>query len=211
MKTIKVLGTVLLGACLSHATIILTPGNNPSGTEQNALLNQGVVGNTITGTFNGSAAIADFLSTQSITSPANGQARIEASTGLLTNLTISLEGGYLFGDLIFALNPPQGNTPNPLVTISAVGTVSGNQQLASLTPITTGNQFFTITTAGEKLSSVSIQSTGLGDIRQVRFSEITAPGNGGGGGGGGSQVPEPSTWALLGSGLVLVGLRRKLS
>ncbi|HEY3440374.1 MAG TPA: PEP-CTERM sorting domain-containing protein [Paludibaculum sp.] len=212
MKTIQVLGTLLLGASLSSASVILLPGNNPSGTEQNVLLNQGVAGTTVTGTFNVSPAIADFDSTQVITSPANGQARIQTNDGSdLTYLIISLQGGYTFGDLIFALNPPNGNVANPFVQIGAVGTLSGVVPLTASTQITTGNQFFTIRASGETMSSVTIQTLGaigLGDIRQIRFSDITAPG---GGGGVQGQIPEPATWALLGGGLVLLGLRRKLT
>lgn len=210
--TLKILGTLLLGASLSSAAVILLDGNNPSGTEENVLLNQGVAGNLVTGTFNQSGAEANFTSTQIITSPANGQARIETENGdQLTNLVISLSGGFTFGDLIFALNPPGGNVGNPFVAISADGTVSGVVQLTNpSTEITTGNQFFTVRATGETLNSVAIQTVGpigLGDIRQIRFSDITAP-DGGGGGGGGSAVPEPSTLALLLCGVLLIAVRQ---
>jgi len=202
----KALGTLVLGATIANAAVILLPGNNPSGTEENVLLNQGVVGNTITGDFANSVAIAQFFSTQLITSPANGQARIETSNGdELTYLVISLQGGYTFGDLIFAANPPGGPGSNPFIKIGAVGTVSGNVPLTASTEITTGNQFFTIRATGETLSSVTIETVGpigLDDIRQVRFSDITARTID-------TVVPEPSTWALLGSGLVLIAIRRR--
>lgn len=211
--TLKLLGLALLGVSLSNASVIILDGNNPVPPEYNVLLNQGQIGTMITGSFNQSLAIADFTSNESITSPANGQARIIASDGTLSNLVISLEGGYTFGDLIFAINRQNGNVANPTVSIMANGTLSGDVVLTPSTTITAGNQFFTIRATGETLNSVTIAATNsstLQDIRQLRFSEITAPDGGGGGGGGGSQVPEPTSLALLGGGLTFLGLIRKL-
>ena len=192
----------LVGA--ANATIVISAGNNPQPNEENVLLTNGMTGTTVTGTFNNFPGLnAVFTSTQTLVEDASGQARITAGDANLTNIDISLSEGT-FGDLIFALNPPSGNVPNPTFNITATGTAT--TQILSGT-VTTGNQFYTIVATGETLSSVSITSDGLQDIRQIRFSDITTPGGGGGGGGG--EIPEPSTLAMLGGSFValLVGRR----
>ena len=201
----NLLGLVLVVAGAANAAIVIDVGNNPQPPEYNVLLTSGVTGTQVTGTFNEFPGLnAVFTSTQTLEEDASGQARILASGGsLLDNITISLSGGNTFGDLIFALNPPSGNVPNPSYSITANGTLTSQSSAGS---VTTGNPFFTIVATGEQLTSVSISSSGLGDIRQIRFSDITAPG---GGGGGGGEIPEPSTFAMLGGSIIAIALGRK--
>ena len=76
-----------------NASIIFTLGNSPSN-DVNILLNSGATGTTVTGspnTFPG--VIVDFTSTQSLSVPSSGQARVAADPEgtPLTNLTISCE------------------------------------------------------------------------------------------------------------------------
>jgi hypothetical protein len=203
MKT-NLLGLVLVVTGAANAAIMIDAGNNPQPPEFNVLLTSGVTGTTVNGTFNEFPGLnAVFTSTQTLEENASGQARISATGGNLDNIMISLSGGYTFDDIIFALNPPNGGGPNPSYKISATGTMTTQSKSGT---ITTGNQFFTIVGSGEKLTSVSISSSGLDDIRQVRFSGITAPG---GGGGGGGEIPEPSTFAMFAGGLAMYGLARK--
>lgn len=203
MKT-NLLGLVLVATGAANAAIIIDAGNNPQPPEFNVLLTKGEMGTTVNGTFNEISGLnAVFTSTQTLEVPASGQARITAMGADLSNIMISLSGGYTFDDIIFALNPPNGGGPNPSYNITATGTMTTQSKSGT---VTTGNQFFTIVGNGEKLTSVNITSSGLDDIRQVRFSGITAPG---GGGGGGGEIPEPSTFAMFGGGLAMYALTRK--
>jgi hypothetical protein len=200
----NLLGLVLVVAGAANAAIVIDVGNNPQPPEYNVLLTSGVTGTQVTGTFNEFPGLnAVFTSTQTLEENASGQARITAMSADLNNITISLSGGNTFGDLIFALNPPNGNGPNPSYSITANGTLNTQSRTGS---VTTGNQFFTIVATGEQLTSVSISSSGISDIRQIRFSDITAPG---GGGGGGGEIPEPSTFAMLGGSIIALTLGRK--
>src|SRR4051795_5942432 len=93
-----------LAPASSRAGIVFTLGNNPQPGEENVLLNKGTTGNTVFGETNQSNTTVEFTSTQLLTEPANGQARIEATNGTsqigLTNVTISVPNGTL-QDLIF--------------------------------------------------------------------------------------------------------------
>jgi hypothetical protein len=88
------------GCAGAHADIIFTIGNHPQPSEENVLLNNGTTGNQVTGVTNTTSKVVDFSSTQTITEPANGQARIEATNGsgqvALTDVTVSLANDTLF-------------------------------------------------------------------------------------------------------------------
>jgi hypothetical protein len=199
----NLLGLALLLSSAASAAIVIDVGNNPQPPEYNVLLTSGVTGTTVTGTFNQFPGLnAVFTSTQTLEEDASGQARISAAGADLDNITISLSGGT-FGDLIFALNAPSGGGPNPSYSITANGTLTTQSRSGT---ITAGNQFFTILATGEQLTSVSISSSGLDDIRQIRFSDITTPG---GGGGGGGEIPEPSTFVMLAGSVAALGFARK--
>src|SRR3954453_12317762 len=66
---------------LCEANAIFTPGNNPQPGEENVLLNNGTTGNTVQGTTNQTATVVNFSSTQTLTEPVTGQARIEGTSG----------------------------------------------------------------------------------------------------------------------------------
>src|SRR4051794_24298054 len=101
----------------SQAGIVFTLGNNPQPGEENVLLNKGTTGTTVFGETNQTHLLVQFTSTQTLTEPANGQARIEATDGTsqigLQNITITVPGGT-YGDLIF----------NPDIT-GTIGTPGG--------------------------------------------------------------------------------------
>src|SRR5262245_10453281 len=79
-----VLPTALLGLGLapapSLAGIMFQLGNNPQPNEENVLLNTGTTGNTVFGVTNQSNIQVRFDSTQTLLLPANGQARVEATS-----------------------------------------------------------------------------------------------------------------------------------
>src|SRR4051794_31647305 len=97
---------LLLAPSLSRADAIFTPGNNPQPNEENVLLNTGTVGSTIQGNLNQSGLAVNFISaTQLLTSPANGQARIEATNNGsqvgLSDVSFGLADNGTFTDAIF--------------------------------------------------------------------------------------------------------------
>src|SRR4051812_43300186 len=148
---IVTLGAVAVAARPASATTIFTLGNNPQPGEENILLNDGTIGTMVFGTTNQSNTSVEFDSTQSLTEPVAGQARIEATTDGtsqigLTNVTISVPNGS-YGDLIF--NPSLFGT---------VGITGGTLRVSVLDDLGVtsifnyslgnGSNFLTITTAG---------------------------------------------------------------
>ena len=192
------LGFGLLPAS-SRAGIVFTLGNNPQPGEENVLLNNGKTGTTVFGTTNMSLLPVQFTSTQTLTEPASGAARIEATNGTsqigLTNVTISVPA-HFYGDLIF----------NPTIT-GTIGTPNGTlhvsvtDNLGNVVPfdytLSNGSNFLTITTTGgELIASTSLSyslNTGFTDLRQIRIS-------------GAVVIPEPSAVTMLATGLGILAV-----
>lgn len=217
---------VLLGlSAPAQGDVIFTLGNNPQPDEENILLNSGATGTTVLGTTQTSNLTVSFSSTtDTLTEPSGGQARVESTDGAVNNITISIANGS-YTDLI--LNPFKGNAidegPATVTVVANDGTFTFNYPSPGLN---NGNNFLTITTSGgETILSTTIDSTnGFNDLRQPRISGAalngtttggnTTGGNTTGGNttGGQEVVPEPTSlllWAALGLGLAGYGIRRQ--
>jgi hypothetical protein len=163
-------------------------------------------GTTITGTVNpvpqGNPTV-NFSSSETLAIQGGGQARIEAQTGLLNDLTIALANGGTFEG--FILNPFQPASIGDLIV--AVTTNTGTQIYDTATyGATNGNNFLTITTdALQSILSITVTSPGgFGDLRQPRI--IFADG---GGPRPPAEIPEPGTLALLGLAFGAVAWARR--
>ena len=146
---------------------------------------QADAGTTVVGLTNQTNLQVNFSSTtDTLTEPSSGQARVEALDGLVNNITISIPNGT-FNDII--LNPFFGSgTAN--VTV-----VTGNNQTFNFAyALSNGQNFLTIVAdPGTVIFSVTISATGgFTDLRQPRISGAQA------------NVPEPATMLLFGVGLL---------
>lgn len=210
-KFLLPLAIVLFAPSLSWADLSITLGNSPQPGEENVLLNTGTTGNTVTGTLNQSGLLVNFTSTQVLSEPANGQAKIEATNNgsqvPVTDVSFSLANGT-FTDAIF--NPFIGGiigSPGD-VTITVLGkdAMANPETLTETFSLKNGQNFLTVLALnGEVIDSISLSAiTGFGftDLRQVRISGATVP-----------TVPESgTTLSLLGaSALALALSRRKLA
>ena len=203
-KFLLLITAAVLLPTVSWADIMFIPGNNPQPDEENVLLNQGETGNVVTGSTNQSHTPVNFTSTQTLTIPANGQARIEATSGgsqeALNNITFSLASGT-FTDAIFnmhiggTIGDPDFNAE--ILVVNNVGNAS-----SILFPLGNGENFLTVVASnGQSIESISIAyppGVGFTDLRQVRIS------------GAGPTVPDSgSTLCLLFLSLIgLFGLNR---
>lgn len=197
-RLFQLIAPALLAPGLCWAGITFELGNNPQPNEENVLLNNGTTGNLVNGTTNQTGATVNFTSTQTLTEPSSGQARIEATNPSgqvgLTNVGISLASGS-FQDTIF--NPFIGGTigtPGGAATVTAV---ANDGIFTFIYTLGNGNNFLTIfATGGEVLESVSVSYSllaGFTDLRQVRISGVT------------TSVPDNgATVSLL--GLSMIGL-----
>ena len=210
-KFLLPLAIVLFAPSLSRADFSITLGNNPQPGEENVLLNTGTTGNTVTGTLNQSGLLVNFTSTQVLTEPANGQARIEATNSgsqvPVTDISFSLAKGT-FTDAIF--NPFVGGTigspGDATITVVGKDAMANPETSAATFSLGNGSNFFTVVASnGEVIDSISLSSiTGFGftDLRQVRISGATVR----------SVAESGTTLSLLGASVLALALsRRKLA
>ena len=171
--------------------VTITVGNIPQSDEENVLLNSGSTGTLVFGLTNQTNLQVAFSSTTDmLVEPSSGQARVEALDGLVNNITISVPNGT-FHDII--LNPFFGSGTANVTILTA-----NNQTFTFSYALSTGQNFLTIVAEpGTAIFSVTVSATGgFTDLRQPRISGATA---------NGSNVPEPATMLLFGTGLLGLG------
>lgn len=187
------LATTGLSGQAQAAAFFTSPG--PVQPDSNVLFQTAsTTGNPVTGALNNSSASVTFSSNESLNvTSSNGQARIGAVDGDLTNLVISLSSGFTFGAIEFNLNALADGTANLIFSgadgITGTGSISAN-----------GQNFFSAT---GNFDTVTINTTSqLADVRQIRITAIATPVG---------AVPEPATWAMMlaGFGVAGVAMRRR--
>lgn len=171
--------------------VTITVGNVPQSDEENVLLNNGTTGTLVFGLTNQTNLQVAFSSTTDmLVEPSSGQARVEALDGLVNNITISIPNGT-FHDII--LNPFFGSGTANVTILTA-----NNETFTFSYALSNGQNFLTIVAEpGTAIFSVTVSATGgFTDLRQPRISGAAA---------NGSNVPEPATMLLFGSGLLGIG------
>src|SRR5215216_2051375 len=194
---LAVFGIVSIAAGTAKADIVVVTGVNNQGTD-NVLLNPATNVLTVTGTVGQNNLLVNSTSSSGsglLSANPSGQATVSGGTGntALTQLTFGRANTDTFTRAVFNINASTGGS----VVIHVEGVnINGGFFEDDFTVDANGQNFFTVTAInGQLITSISL--TGINgavfqDVRQVRL----------GGGEVVSEVPEPASMLLLGTGLL---------
>ena len=183
----------------SAAVTICLGGGCGAQPSSNVLLNTGDTGTSVQGSLNNAPGTVTLTSTESLSLPANGAARVSATDGILNNpLTFTFDDG-LISALEFNINA----LTNGDVFFTFAGGDSDGQVTTLYDLGSNGQNFFNAFNGTFKSVTMTFTNGAtVDDVRQFRMGAASA-----------AAVPEPATWAmmLLGFGAIGFGMRRRRS
>ena len=200
---------VIAGAAGQASASIVFYGSDPGALQpsENLLFNDPSLtlsGTTVNGVTNTTATLFDITGQENLLGN-GGQASVSGADGTFTYLLLApSDPTTVFGEFEANLTVYKTTGPSPTgtVTVSAtnsLGVVTTNQYTVG-----GGQNFFSLrATDPDFLRSITVTSTvDLASMEQIRVGGISGPDA------GGSQIPEPATLLLFGTGLV--GMARTL-
>jgi hypothetical protein len=195
MKRLAALAALGVLTGLAHADVIFYTTTQPLAGSENVVFNvPGLIstGTLVQGQLGVSGHVYDFIGTESLTTPVDGQARVVASDGAFTFLDIRPNTGvFSFTGMNFDINAAADSDVTLTVTEADGDVIS-----SSFVVNGAGSNPFTIeAVSGDVITGVTISSTSsLTDVRNFRIA--------------GSAVPEPSSMAALALGSMLFWRKR---